>query len=61
MEAGSGAAGSNEVSVSNQESVCKTSNHESPKGEAREHSLKFLKKSVSEKKRRQRKAPARKR
>ena len=46
-----------EISASNQESVRrKISNHETPKGEAREHSLKFLRKSVMEKKKRQRKA-----
>ena len=52
---------SSEIAASNQESVRKVvSTRESPKGEAREHSLKFLRKALMEKKRPQRKAAGRK-
>jgi len=50
-----------EISASNQESVRrKISNHETPKGEAREHSIRFLRKALVEKKKGQRKLERRK-
>jgi hypothetical protein len=58
---GASTSGGSEIMASNQESVRrKISNHETPKGEAREHSMRFLAKAVTEKKKGQRKAGGRK-